>query len=83
VKRFVSLQFINAKTVGRTPWTGISPSQGRYLHKQKKRKHESMPWVGFEPTTPVFEQAKTVHALARAATVIGHGILQDVTSKLA
>jgi hypothetical protein len=26
--------------------------------------------VGFEPRTPVFERAKTVHALDRAATVI-------------
>jgi hypothetical protein len=25
-------QFLNLYTVGRTPWTGISPSQGRYLH---------------------------------------------------
>jgi hypothetical protein len=30
-----------------------------------------MPQVGFEPTIPVFEQAKTVHALSRAVTVIG------------
>jgi hypothetical protein len=30
-----------------------------------------MPEVGFEPTIPVFEQAKTVHALDRAVTVIG------------
>jgi hypothetical protein len=30
-----------------------------------------MPHVGFEPTIPVFEWAKTVHALDRAATVIG------------
>jgi hypothetical protein len=30
-----------------------------------------MPRVGFEPTIPVFEQAKTFHALDRAATVIG------------
>jgi hypothetical protein len=30
-----------------------------------------MPWVGFEPTIPVFEQAKTFHASDRAATVIG------------
>jgi hypothetical protein len=30
-----------------------------------------MPWVGFEPTISVFEQAKTVHALDRAVTVIG------------
>jgi hypothetical protein len=27
--------------------------------------------MGFEPTIPAFEQAKTVHALDRAATVIG------------
>jgi hypothetical protein len=27
--------------------------------------------VVFEPTTPVFERAKTAHALDRAATVIG------------
>jgi hypothetical protein len=30
-----------------------------------------MPWVGLEPTIPVFERAKTFHALDRAATVIG------------
>jgi hypothetical protein len=31
-----------------------------------------MPEVGFKPTIPVFERAKTVHALDRAATVIGN-----------
>jgi hypothetical protein len=31
----------------------------------------SMPRVGFEPTIPVFERPKTIHALDRAATVIG------------
>jgi hypothetical protein len=30
-----------------------------------------MPRVGFEITIPVFEKAKTVHALDGAATVIG------------
>jgi hypothetical protein len=30
--------------------------------------------VGFEPTIPVFELAKTDHALDREATVIGRGI---------
>jgi hypothetical protein len=30
-----------------------------------------MPRVGLEPTIPVFERAKTVHALDSAATVIG------------
>jgi hypothetical protein len=53
----------------------ISPSQGRYLHrgqhKQNKRTETSMPQVGFEPTIPVFERAKIIHALDRAATVLG------------
>jgi hypothetical protein len=31
-----------------------------------------MPRVGFEPMIPAFERAKTVHALDRAATVIGN-----------
>jgi hypothetical protein len=30
-----------------------------------------MPRVGFEPTTPVFERAKIIHALDRAVTVTG------------
>jgi hypothetical protein len=30
-----------------------------------------MPQVGFEPTIPMFERAKIVHALNRAVTVIG------------
>jgi hypothetical protein len=30
-----------------------------------------MPQLGFEPTTPVFERAKTIHALDLTATVIG------------
>jgi hypothetical protein len=33
-----------------------------------------MLWVGFEPTIPAFEQAKTVHALDRAAIVIGFNV---------
>jgi hypothetical protein len=51
---------------GSTLWTGIRPSQGRYLyteqHKQYKPTQTSMPRVGFEPTIPVFERAKTVYA---------------------
>jgi hypothetical protein len=61
-------------SVGRTPRMGISPSQGRYLHteqhKQNKRTQTSMSRVGFEPTIPVFERAKTVHSIDSAATVI-------------
>jgi hypothetical protein len=34
-----------------------------------------MPRVGFEPTIPAFDQAKTVHALDRVATVIGFRLI--------
>jgi hypothetical protein len=37
-----------------------------------------MPRVGFQTTTTVFELAKTVHILDRAATVIGQLIIQLV-----
>jgi hypothetical protein len=53
---------------------GISPSQGRYLHtgqhKQNKRTQTFMPQVEFEPTIPLFEWVKTVHALDHVAAVI-------------
>jgi hypothetical protein len=42
----------------------------RTTQTQNKRAQISMSWVGFEPTIPVFQRAKTVHALDRAATVI-------------
>jgi hypothetical protein len=72
VKRFVSLQFLNLRqSVGLLGW-GISQSQGGFLHtEQHKRRQTSMPWVGFEPTIPVFELAKTVYALDRTGTLIG------------
>jgi hypothetical protein len=37
-----------------------------------------MPRVAFEPTVPAFEQAKTVHALDRAANVIGLKVEEEV-----
>jgi hypothetical protein len=40
-----------------------------------KRRQTSIPRVGFELTIPVFERANTVHALARAAIVIGESKL--------
>jgi hypothetical protein len=39
-----------------------------------------MPYVRFEPTIPVFERAKAVHVLDRAATVIGGKETQRVTN---
>jgi hypothetical protein len=55
----------------------ISSSQGLYLiyrttQTQNKHIHQtSMPFVGFEPTIPASERAKTVHALDSSATVTG------------
>jgi hypothetical protein len=65
LKCFVSLQFLNVRQSVGLLGRETSPSQGRYLTQT------SMPWVGFEPTIPVFERAKTFHALDRAASVIG------------
>jgi hypothetical protein len=78
VKRFVSFQFLNLThsvgLLGRV----ISLPQGRYLTQtQNKHRQTSMPRVGFEPTIPAFQQRKTVHALDRAATVIGNGLQWD------
>jgi hypothetical protein len=48
---------------------GISLSQDRYLHMttqtHNKRIQTSVSRVGFEPTIPVFERTKMVHALDR------------------
>jgi hypothetical protein len=72
VKRFVSLQFLNLTHSVRLLGRVMNPSQGRYLTQtQNKDKQTSMPPVGFETTIPVFKRTKTVHALDRAATVIG------------
>jgi hypothetical protein len=53
----------------------MSLPQGRYLHteqhKHRINAHTSMPRVRFEPKIPVFERAMTVHALGRAAPVMG------------
>jgi hypothetical protein len=75
VERFVSLHFLNPKAVVTTAWTGDQPvaRPPTYTgqHKQNKLRRTSMPRMGFEPTIPAFERAKTVHALDRAAPVIG------------
>jgi hypothetical protein len=71
-----TFQFLNPYTVCRTPWTGDQPvarplPTHRTTQKQNKRIQTSMSRVGFKHTIPVFERAKTVHALDRAATVTG------------
>jgi hypothetical protein len=55
--------------MGDQPAAGPLPAH-RTTQTQNKRTQTSMPRVGFEPTIPVFERAKTVHALDRMAAVI-------------
>jgi hypothetical protein len=62
--------------ISRTPCTGDGPvavtlPTHKITQTQNKRTQTSKPQVGFEPTTPVFERVKTVHALDLAVTVIG------------
>jgi hypothetical protein len=71
--------FLNPLTVGRTSWTGDQSAARpkptrRTTQTQNKCKQTIMPWVEFEPTIPVFERAKTIHALGRAATLIDFSV---------
>jgi hypothetical protein len=80
-------QFLNLYTVGTTPWTGDQPvamplPTHRTTETQNKRSQTSVPLVGFEPTIPVFERAKTVHDLDRAATLIGSCVNYTAKNKL-
>jgi hypothetical protein len=67
-------------TAGRTPWTSdqlvarllskhrTTPTQNKHItHAQHPCRF--LPCVGFEPTMPASERAKTIHALNRSATV--------------
>jgi hypothetical protein len=82
--RFLSLLIIY--TVGRVPRTGDKPvarpppTHGM-AQTQNKCTQTLMPQVGFEPTIPVFERAKTVHALYNGATMID-GVDMEVSSQL-
>jgi hypothetical protein len=72
--RFFS--FLILYTVCRTLWMWDQPvartlPTHRTIQTQNKRTQTSMPRVGFEPMTPVFQQTKRVYALDRAAAVIG------------
>jgi hypothetical protein len=81
VRPWPLLQFRNLfYTDSRTPWTSDQPvarplPTHRTTQTQNKRTQTSMPQVGLEPTIPAFGRAKRVHALDRAATVIGFKIL--------
>jgi hypothetical protein len=89
VKRFVSLQLLNPRTVGKTPWTGDEPvSRPLPTQTQNKRTQTSMPLVGFEPTITVLERAKTVRAqdgwpLSSAAMSLYHSFTRTSISSFA
>jgi hypothetical protein len=66
--------FLIFYTVGTTLWMGDQPlarplRAHRTAQTQNKSTHTHMYQVGFEHTILVFEWAKTVHALYRAATI--------------
>jgi hypothetical protein len=69
------LQFRNLfYTDGRTPWTNdqlvartLTWTQDN-TNTEQTHTQTSIAWVGFEPTIPVFERAKTVLALGREHT---------------
>jgi hypothetical protein len=60
--------FLILHTFGGTPWTGDQPvarplPNHRTTQTQNKHTETSIPRVGFEPITPVFERAKTARPL--------------------
>jgi hypothetical protein len=63
--------FLIPYTVGRTPRTGDQPVARPLPTHRTTQTQTSMSRVGFETTIPMFERAKTVHALDRADTVNG------------
>jgi hypothetical protein len=69
----------------RTPLAGNRPvakplTAHRTAQTQNKRTQTSIPWVGFEPTTPVLERAKTVYVLDRATTVSAFLYIQKLNA---
>jgi hypothetical protein len=60
--------YLIVSTANRAPWTRDQPiarplPTQSTTQSQNKRTQTYVPLVTFEPTTPVFEQAKTVYAL--------------------
>jgi hypothetical protein len=64
-------QFLNPIHSRQDPLDGESVRRKASTYTQNKGTQTFMPRVRFERVTPVFERAKTVHVLDRAATVTG------------
>jgi len=83
VQNLLSENYESIQAFGRTPWTGIRPTQWLYLYRttqtQKETHHASMPRVGFENTSPVFDRPKTIRALNREAIILNLIILLIAT----
>jgi hypothetical protein len=63
--------FLILYTVDRTPWTGIGPSQGRYLHTEQ-HKHRINAHRDIHALSGIRTHDPSLRALDRAATVIEH-----------
>jgi hypothetical protein len=77
VKRFVSLQFLNPKTVGSTPRVENQPV-ARPLPIQTQNKHRQTniyALSGIRTHDPSVRAGKIVHALDLAAIVIGSSLV--------
>jgi hypothetical protein len=80
-------QFFDHFTDGRILWTSdqfVARSLPKHMTIQTQNKHihtPSMSCVGFEPTIPASERAKTVHALDHSATVTGITVSKTVKFK--
>jgi hypothetical protein len=66
----------------RTPWTGGQPSHNSATYtghhtRKKKRGQTSMTRAEFKLIIRMFERVKTVHAVNRAATVIGGSSIKN------
>jgi hypothetical protein len=71
---YISFLFWRYFRHGGTPTTGDQPvvrSPPTQNNTNTEQRHTPMPRVGFELTISVTEKAKTIHALERAAAVIG------------
>jgi hypothetical protein len=66
-----SVGCLESDGTGNQPVPWLLPAH-RTAQTQSEHKQISMVQIGFEPTIPMFERAKTVHALYSAVTVMGH-----------
>jgi hypothetical protein len=79
VKRFVSIQFLNPKTVVKTPWTGDQPA-ARPLPTQIQNKHE-YPYLEWDSNSRSLRSSGRRHCLRpcpawqRRASTCGRALL--------